>query len=180
MILGDKQALGTQNGFFPPKIVPVKLGCLLSWPIPVSKRENGCDERCPQRQCPGDVPYRGHRIPALTAMKSPCQLRGVGETQSRPCKGANVLGGYQGAGLQMESLVSNVSILLEPSCSDLARFGDVSSCDRSDCRCVRQKLGSDFRQTLKVLKVKRSVMLPAVAGGFPRGAGGRGRRRAWA
>lgn len=77
----------------------------------------------------------------------------------------------------MESLVSNVSILLESSCLDLARFEEVLSCDRSDCRCVRQRLGSGFRQALKA---KHSVMLPAMAGGFPRDAGGHDRRRAWA
>lgn len=97
----------------------------------------------------GDVPYRSHRIPALTAMTSPCQLHWVDEMQNRPCKGANMLGGYQEARLPMESLVSNVSILLELSCLDLARFEEVSSCDRSDCSCVRQRLGSAFRQVFE-------------------------------
>jgi len=49
----------------------------------------------------------------------------------------------------MESLVSNVGISLESSCFDLARFEEVSSCDRSDCRCVWQRLGSDFKQVFE-------------------------------
>lgn len=63
---------------------------------------------------------------------------------------------------------------------DLARFEELLLHDRRDYRCVRQRLGSHFRQTLKVLKVKCSVMLHAVAGGFLRDVGGHDNRRACA
>ena len=49
----------------------------------------------------------------------------------------------------MESRVSNVGILLESSCLDLERCEEVLSHDRSDCRCMRQRLGSDFRQAFE-------------------------------
>lgn len=85
LILGDKQDLGARNQFCPLK----KKNCACEVEVSVELAPVCQGMAAVQRQFPGDVPYPRHWIPALTAMKSPCQLCWVGEMQNRPCKGGN-------------------------------------------------------------------------------------------